>query len=131
MSCACLYYSSILLGEGIGLVISPKVAIVVPCSRCLFYSHLRLRKQYSLASPSTCRVSFFLPCHLHIHLHVFLTFKPHRQSNASYDALVNLFASFENFLSILSIYTGIPPMPALTNVLVKIIVKLLSTLAAT
>ena len=49
--------------------------------------------------------------------------------NASYDALVDLFASFENFLSRLGIYTEIPPMPALTNVLVKIIVELLSTLA--
>ncbi len=49
--------------------------------------------------------------------------------SASYDALIDLFASFENFLTRLSIYTGIPPTPALTNVLVKIIVELLSTLA--
>jgi hypothetical protein len=48
---------------------------------------------------------------------------------ASYDALVDLLASFENFLSRLSIYAGIPPTPALTNVLVKIIVELISTLA--
>ena len=40
-----------------------------------------------------------------------------------------MFASFENFLSRLSIYVGVPPTPALTNVLVKIIVELLSTLA--
>jgi hypothetical protein len=49
--------------------------------------------------------------------------------SASYDALVDLFASFENFLNRLSIYTEVPPTPALTNVLVKIIVELLSTLA--
>ena len=48
---------------------------------------------------------------------------------ASYDAMVDLFVSFENFLSRLSIYAGIPPVPALTNVLVKIIVELISTLA--
>jgi hypothetical protein len=42
---------------------------------------------------------------------------------------MDLFASFENFLSRLSVYTGVPPTPALTNVLVKIIVELLSTLA--
>ena len=47
---------------------------------------------------------------------------------ASYDALVDLFASFETFLSRLSVYAGIPPTPALTNVLVKIIVELISTL---
>ena len=49
--------------------------------------------------------------------------------SASYDALVDLFASFDNFLTRLNIYTGVPPTPALTNVLVKIIVELLSTLA--
>ena len=49
--------------------------------------------------------------------------------STSYDAIVDLFASFENFLSRLSIYTGIPPTQALTTVLVKIIVELLSTLA--
>ena len=49
--------------------------------------------------------------------------------SASYDALVDLFASFENFLSRLSIYSGVPPTPALSNVLVKIIIELLSTLA--
>ena len=49
--------------------------------------------------------------------------------SASYDTLVVMFASFENFLSRLSIYIGVSPTPALTNVLVKIIVELLSTLA--
>ena len=48
---------------------------------------------------------------------------------ASYDALVDLFASFENFLSRLNIYAGVPPTPALTNVLVKIIIELISTIA--
>jgi hypothetical protein len=49
--------------------------------------------------------------------------------SASYDALIDLFASFENFLGRLSIYTGVPPTTALTNVLVKIMTELLSTLA--
>jgi hypothetical protein len=48
---------------------------------------------------------------------------------ASYDALVDLFVSFENFLTRLDIYVGLPPTPALTNVLVKINVELISTLA--
>ena len=48
---------------------------------------------------------------------------------ASYDALLDLFASFENFLTRLNIYVGIPPTPVLTNVLVKINVELISTLA--
>jgi hypothetical protein len=49
--------------------------------------------------------------------------------SSSYDALVDLFASFENFLSRLGVYSGVPPTPVLTNVLVKIMVELLSTLA--
>lgn len=49
--------------------------------------------------------------------------------SASYDTLVDLFASFENFLSRLNIYTGVPSTPALTNIMVKIIIELLSTLA--
>ena len=49
--------------------------------------------------------------------------------STSYDALVDLFASFENFLCRLSIYTAVSPTSALTNVLVKIIAELLSTLA--
>ena len=52
-----------------------------------------------------------------------------KNSRASYDTLVELFASFENFLSRLRIYTGIPPTPILTDVLVKIIAELLYTLA--
>jgi hypothetical protein len=48
---------------------------------------------------------------------------------ASYDALVDLFENFENFSSRLSIYAEIPATPALTNVLVKIVVELISTLA--
>jgi hypothetical protein len=52
-----------------------------------------------------------------------------KNSRASYDTLVELFASFENFLSRLRIYTGIPPTPVLTDILVKIIAELLYTLA--
>jgi hypothetical protein len=47
----------------------------------------------------------------------------------SYDALIDLFESIENFLSRLNIYTRIPPTAALTEIVVKILVELLSTLA--
>jgi len=49
--------------------------------------------------------------------------------SSSYDALVDLFESFEKFLNRLCIYTEIPLTQALKNVLVEIIVELLSTLA--
>ncbi|KAH9995318.1 hypothetical protein BJV77DRAFT_240304 [Russula vinacea] len=51
------------------------------------------------------------------------------KDSASFDALIDLFASFESFLSRLRIYTKVPSTPALTDVLVKIIVELLYMLA--
>ena len=81
--------------------------------------------QYSLPLPSCLPyVSILIPlynCDIQVSQAV-------KDVSVSYDALVDLFASFENFLGRLSIYTGIPPTPALTNILVKIIVELLSTL---
>ena len=82
--------------------------------------------QYSRASPSYLPyVSSSIPlynCDIQVSQAV-------KDVGASYDALVDLFASFENFLGRLSIYTGVPPTPTLTNILVRIIVELLSTLA--
>src|SRR6266702_1989312 len=49
--------------------------------------------------------------------------------SASYDALVDLFESTENFLRRLDIYTKIPSTTAMTEIIVKILVELLSTLA--
>ncbi|KAH9027851.1 hypothetical protein EDB84DRAFT_289160 [Lactarius hengduanensis] len=49
--------------------------------------------------------------------------------SASYDALVDLFELAENFLRRLDIYTKIPPTTAMTEIIVKILVELLSTLA--
>jgi hypothetical protein len=81
--------------------------------------------QYSLASPSYLPyVSTLIP----LYNYDIQISQAVKDVGASYDALVDLFASFENFLGRLSIYTGIPPTPALTNILVKIIVELLSTL---
>jgi hypothetical protein len=49
--------------------------------------------------------------------------------STSYDALAELFESIERFLSRLDIYTRIPLVPAMTNVVVKIIAEVLSILA--
>ena len=46
-----------------------------------------------------------------------------------YDALVDLLESIEHFLKRLGIYTKIPPTPAIDEIVVKILVELLSTLA--
>ena len=47
----------------------------------------------------------------------------------SYDALVDLLESIEHFLNRLDIYTKIPPTVAMTEVVVKILVEMLSALA--
>lgn len=48
---------------------------------------------------------------------------------SSYEALVDIFECIENFLRRLKIYTEVPPTPAMTDILGKIMVELLSVLA--
>ena len=48
---------------------------------------------------------------------------------ASYDALVDIFECIESFFKRLMVYTEIPPTPAMTEVLVKILTEILSVLA--
>jgi hypothetical protein len=47
----------------------------------------------------------------------------------SHDALVSLLESIEHFLKRLDIYTKIPSTPTLDEMIIKILVELLSTLA--
>ena len=47
----------------------------------------------------------------------------------SYEGLVDLLESIEHFLNRLDIYTRIPPTVPMTEMVVKILVELLSTLA--
>ena len=49
--------------------------------------------------------------------------------SASYDALVELFELIETFLRRLDIYTKVQSMTAMTQIVVKILVELLATLA--
>ena len=49
--------------------------------------------------------------------------------SASYDALLDLLESIESFLGRLDIYTRIPITGAITDILIKIIVEVLATLA--
>jgi fungal STAND N-terminal Goodbye domain len=49
--------------------------------------------------------------------------------STSYDALVDLFESFESFLRRLDIYTKIPSNAAITAIIVKILTELLSTIS--
>ena len=47
----------------------------------------------------------------------------------SYDALVDLLESIEHVINRLDIYIRIPPTPTMDDIVVKILVELLSTLA--
>ncbi|KAH9979687.1 hypothetical protein BJV74DRAFT_123610 [Russula compacta] len=51
--------------------------------------------------------------------------------SASYDALIDLLESIEGCLNRLDIYTKVPPTTIMAEIIVKIIVELLSTLAVT
>jgi hypothetical protein len=67
-----------------------------------------------------------------VHTHVpcdILAYQAVKDVGASYDALVDLFESIEHFLNRLEIYTKIPSTVAITEIIVKILVELLSTLA--
>ena len=48
--------------------------------------------------------------------------------SADLDALEDMFESIEHFLNRLDIYTKVPPTSAMTEIVVKIMVELLSTL---
>ncbi|KAH9957784.1 hypothetical protein BC827DRAFT_1157101 [Russula dissimulans] len=47
----------------------------------------------------------------------------------TYDALVDLFESFESFLKRLDIYTKIPSTAAITEIIIKILIELLNTIS--
>jgi hypothetical protein len=49
--------------------------------------------------------------------------------SSTYNALVDLLESIEHFLSRLQIYTELPPTAAMGNIVVKIMVELLYTIA--
>jgi hypothetical protein len=49
--------------------------------------------------------------------------------SASYNALIDLLESIKNFLSRLDVYTKIPLTAAMTDIVVKLLVEVLSTLA--
>ena len=49
--------------------------------------------------------------------------------SSSYDALLDLFEYLGNFVKRLEIYTNIPPTPLMTDIVIKIMVKLLEVLA--
>ena len=56
-------------------------------------------------------------------------FQAIKDVSGSYDALIDLFEFMKSFLQRLEIYINIPPTPAITEILLKISIELLSALA--
>lgn len=76
----------------------------------------------------TCRMCPSVPTYGYLHPRVHQAAKG---VNTSFDGLVDLLESIEHVLKPLNIYTQIPPTPAMDEILLKIVVELLSTLALT
>ena len=57
------------------------------------------------------------------------TYKAVKGVDASYEALAHLLELIEHFLKRLDIYSRVSPTPAMTEIVVKILVELLSILA--
>ena len=92
----------------------------------MFDSRFRMRMRYTLASVSYSRYVplFFLANPYNIQMS-----QAFRGVSADFGALEDMFESIERFLNRLDIYTRVPPTPAMTEIVVKIMVELLSTLA--
>ena len=102
---------------------------LIGCSTALtpFDSYVHLSMQYILVSVS---YSQYVP---HSVLHAYScdiqVSQAFKGVSSDLDALVDLLESIELFLNRLDIYTKVPPTLAMTEIIVKIMVELLSTLA--
>ena len=91
--------------------------IVIPTCACDTYRH-----RY----PTHCMCIFSFLCTYLCDIQLPQAFKG---VSADMDDLMDLLESIEHFLKRLDIYTKVPQTPAMTEIVVKIIVELLSTLA--
>jgi hypothetical protein len=79
-----------------------------------------------LCHPSLCMILVYFrhvhPCDMQAHQAV-------KDVSTNYDPLVELLESIEHFISRLNIYTTVPTTGPMAEIIVKILVELLSTLA--
>lgn len=115
--------------------LSDSASHVSPATLCYINSHhflfprcFRPQRQSSLVSGSFYPCVFHYPrstsCYVRNSHH-----QTAKNASASYDALVDIFECVESFIRRLSIYTEIPPTPAMTEIVVKTMVELVSVLA--
>ena len=85
-----------------------------------------MRIQYILALAS---YSQYVPLFLHPYPCDIQVPQAFKGVSADFDALADFLDSIELFLKRLDIYTKVPPTPVMNEIVVKIMVELLSTLA--
>jgi hypothetical protein len=71
-------------------------------------------------------ISLVISAPISVHIQNYQTAK---DVSASYDALVDIFECIESFLRRLKIYTEIPPTPAMTEMVIKIMAEIIIVLA--
>jgi hypothetical protein len=121
--------TSAALAESIGLVVCPNIP-----------QEFHISNANSTAIPTNesnirwiCRLACrrYISSSLCVHFHVSRgsLWQAVKDTTASYDTLVDLLESMEGFLNRLDIYAKFPPTPIMAEIIVKILVELLSTLA--
>jgi len=126
-----LHAFSATLGEAVSLVshafLIPSLVSVSVFEFNLARSPSRQQKQYLSALMSSlqwvfCAALEYIPCDEQI-------FQTASEVSSSYDALLDLFEYLGNFLKRLEIYTHIPATPLMTDMIIKIMIRLLEVLA--
>jgi hypothetical protein len=115
------------LGEGIGLVWVYSFFGHAP--RNTFSFSLFHRQRRSLLDSLFCLAYVSYLCSREDSCDTGALHQAIKDISTSYDALVDLFESFESFLRRLDIYTNIPSTTAMTEIIVKILIELLSTIS--
>ena len=109
-------------------VVRQKGLMACVTSLTFIYRHSHLRRRYRLVSQSYLTYVSFTSSFVDGlgDAHVIQSAKG---IISNCDALADLLESIEHFLSRLNIYARIPPTPAIDEIVVKILVELISTLA--
>jgi hypothetical protein len=114
------------LGEAIGLV-RWTISMGVPDLRCFYYAAIPACKGHICwhRHPSRRMTPHYF---LLVHPSDMRAYQVAKDVGASYDALVDLLESIAHFVNRLDIYTRVPSTTAMTELIVKIMVELISTL---
>jgi len=89
----------------------------IPACECHFYR---------LGRSSCCMNLVYFP---HVRSCDTRLYQAVKDVSTSYDALVDLLESIEHFMNRLDVYTRVPSTGAMTEIIVKIMVELISTLS--